>query len=162
MALALILMYLACCESNTVHRMKAENLDIIKDFEGLKLTAYKCPAGKWTIGFGHTRNVSPGDTITEAQAVGYLYNDVRKIERFINGYDLDLNQNQFDALVSFGFNVGIGNLKRSTLFKKVRQDPDDITIYTEFTRWVRANGKPLRGLLKRRIAEANLYFEGRI
>lgn len=130
---------------------------LIKDFEGLRLGAYKCPAGVWTIGFGHTKGVKPGMVITEAQACDYLVDDIGPIERQLNKLGINFRQEQFDALVSWIFNLGWGNFSNSTLKKKILADASDQDIAAEFIKWVNAAGKPLPGLKKRRVAEANMF-----
>lgn len=132
---------------------------MIKDFEILKLEAYRCPAGVLTIGYGHTKNVKAGDKITVQEADELLDDDVAECEHGIESLRLpNLTQNQYDALVSFVFNLGIGNLGMSTLRKKIALNPDDKTIKAEFMRWVHADGKVLPGLIRRRDKEAQLYF----
>ena len=137
--------------------------DLIKQFEGCKLKAYKCPAGLNTIGFGLTfypdgTKVKEGDVITQQQAEDY-FNAV--VDDFAKQVDVlvksNVTANNFSAIVSFAYNVGIGNLKKSTLLKKVNANPKDATIPAEFRKWVRANGEVLKGLVKRRDAEAKLY-----
>lgn len=135
-----------------------DGIDLIKRNEGLRLKAYRCPGGIWTIGYGHTSGVRDGDVITKEQAEELLKKDIKEIEYKLNSLNLNLTQNQFDALVSFIFNVGWSNFKSSTLLKKIRINPDDPSIRYEFSRWVFANGKKLNGLIKRRNEEANLYF----
>lgn len=140
--------------------MKASTYGIkfIASHEGERLAAYQCPAGVWTIGFGHTgKDVHEGLTITHERALELLTIDVQPCENFINSQKLDLNQNQFDALVSFAFNCGIGNLKNSTLLKCVRSKLDN-NIKKEFAKWNKASGKALPGLTKRRLDETILYF----
>lgn len=136
--------------------------ELIKQFEGLRLEAYLCPAGIWTIGYGHTSDVSPNSFITIQEADEYLYRDVATIEMQLNKLNLSLSQSQWDAIVSFVFNVGIGNFKASTLLAKIRINPDDNSIMDEFLRWVYANGKVMRGLQKRRLAEMKLYFSDKL
>ena len=135
-----------------------KGIGLIKRFEGLRLKAYLCPAGKPTIGYGHTKDVKLGDVITEKEAEQLLLEDLIVVENEINKHNLDINQNQFDALVSFVYNVGVGNFRTSTLLKKIKTDPNDKTIANEFKRWVYSNGKKLPGLVKRREEEAKLYF----
>ena len=135
-----------------------KGIAFIKEFEGLRLKAYQCPRGVWTIGYGHTAGVKPGMVITEAQAEEYLKADLIAFERYLNGLGLDLNQNQFDALVSFIYNVGTGNFFNSTLLRKVRANPLDNSIMDEFLRWVYSKGRVLPGLQRRRLAEMKLYF----
>lgn len=132
-------------------------LRLIKDFEGLRLAAYKCPAGVWTIGFGHTKGVKQGQVITEAQADDYLVEDIGPIERQLNNLGVNFRQEQFDALVSWIFNLGGGNFNNSTLKKKILADSKDEDITAEFIKWVNAGGKPLVGLKRRRVAEANMF-----
>ena len=135
-----------------------KGIALIKEFEGLRLKAYKCPGGVWTIGYGHTAGVKPGMVISEAQAEEYLKADLIAYERYLNGLGLALNQNQFDALVSFIYNVGTGNFSSSTLLRKVRANPQDNSIMDEFLRWVYSKGRVLPGLQRRRLAEMKLYF----
>ena len=135
-----------------------KGIALIKEFEGLRLKAYQCPGGVWTIGYGHTAGVKPGMVITKAQAEEYLKADLIAFERYLNGLGLALNQNQFDALVSFIYNVGTGNFSSSTLLRKVRVTPQDNSIMDEFLRWVYSKGRVLPGLQRRRLAEMKLYF----
>ena len=135
-----------------------KGIALIKEFEGLRLKAYKCPGGVWTIGYGHTAGVKPGMVITKAQAEEYLKADLIAFERYLNGLGLALNQNQFDALVSFIYNVGTGNFSNSTLLRKVRANPQENSIMDEFLRWVYSKGRVLPGLQRRRLAEMKLYF----
>jgi len=140
-------------------------IDLIKEFEGLQLKAYKCPANIVTIGWGSTMNmdgskIKMGDVITEQQATNLLYWEVSNKAKAIGL--ISIPQNKFDSLVSFVFNLGIGALRDSTLFKKVRLNHNDLSIRDEFMKWTKArvNGKltEIPGLVKRRKAEADLYF----
>ena len=135
-----------------------KGIALIKEFEGLRLKAYLCPGGVWTIGYGHTAGVKPGMVISEVQAEEYLKADLIAFERYLNGLGLALNQNQFDALVSFIYNVGTGNFSNSTLLRKVRVNPQENSIMDEFLRWVYSKGRVLPGLQRRRLAEMKLYF----
>ena len=135
-----------------------KGIALIKEFEGLRLKAYKCPGGVWTIGYGHTADVKPGMVISEDQAEEYLKADLIAFEKYLNDLRLAINQNQFDALVSFIYNVGTGNFSSSTLLRKVRANPQDNSIMDEFLRWVYSNGRVLPGLQRRRLAEMKLYF----
>ena len=135
-----------------------KGIALIKEFEGLRLKAYKCPGGVWTIGYGHTAGVKPGMVISEAQAEEYLKADLIAFERYLNSLGLALNQNQFDALVSFIYNVGTGNFSSSTLLRKIRVNPQDNSIMDEFLRWVYSKGRVLPGLQRRRLDEMKLYF----
>ena len=114
-------------------------IQIIKESESLRLKAYKCPAGVWTIGYGHTLNVKEGDEISEAQADEFLIQDIARIEPFVQG--LGLNDNQASAILSFIFKLGIGNFSHSTLKKKILAIPNDHAIAHEFKRWVYGGGK---------------------
>jgi len=140
-------------------------LDMIKSFEGFRAAPYKCSAGVPTIGYGATfypggKKVTMTDAaITEEQAVELLANMLVSFEKYVDSYCVDtITQNQFDALVSFAYNLGPSNLKSSTLLKKVNANPADESIRLEFMKWVKAGGKTLKGLVRRREAEANLYF----
>jgi len=137
---------------------------IIRKFEGLKLTAYLCPANVWTIGYGSTfyengSKVQQGDKITLDRADKLLLEMVKRFEISVRGLvKSKINDNQLGALTSFAFNVGVGALNKSTLLRKVNANPNDPTIRNEFMRWTRGGGKVLKGLVTRREAEANLYF----
>jgi lysozyme len=141
-------------------------IDLIKSFEGFRAAPYKCSAGVPTIGYGATfypggKKVTMSDaSITEEQAVELLANMLISFEKYVDSYCVDtITQNQFDALVSFAYNLGPANLKSSTLLKKVNANPNDESIRLEFMKWVKAGGKTLTGLVRRREAEANLYFK---
>ena len=140
--------------------MKSTNYAIllIKSFEQLRLNSYRCPAGVWTIGYGHTDGVNQGMLITEKTADGFLKQDIRNAEHCINQMGADLTQEQFDALVSFVFNVGVQAFNVSTLKKKILKNPNDPSIADEFRRWVYAGNKMLPGLVKRREQEIKLYY----
>ena len=133
-------------------------LNKIIDFEGCKLTAYKCPAGVWTIGVGHTKGVKQGQTITKAQAMSLLKGDLLPCENYVNNLGVCKTQGQFDSLVSFSFNLGTAALGRSTLLKFIRQGKAEQYIRGEFAKWVKSGGKTLAGLVKRRAWEADRYF----
>jgi lysozyme len=148
-----------------ITKISKKGLDLIKKFEGLKLKPYLCSAGVPTIGYGNTlyengKKVSLKDTIiTEQRATELLSNSLQNLEQHVDSFCRDdINQNQFDALVSFAFNLGPYNLKSSTLLKKVNKNPNDPTIRDEFMRWTKAGGKVLKGLVERRQCEADLYF----
>ena len=126
----------------------------------MRLKAYKCPAGVWTIGYGHTKGVKEGDVITEQEAEDMLKKDVVGFEINVRGAVIpNLNDHQYDALTSFAYNVGLGNFRKSTLLRLINSGitaREDIT--NQFMRWVYAGGKKLTGLVRRRTAEAELYF----
>jgi lysozyme len=146
--------------------MKLNNagIDLIKKSEGIKLTSYQDSVGVWTIGYGNTyyedgSKVGPGQTITQAEA-DKLFDTVvnsfaTQVEPWLNN---KLNDNQFSALVSFAYNLGMSNFSNSTLLVKVNANPEDATIRDEFMKWVNAGGQMLDGLVTRRQAEADLYF----
>lgn len=132
-------------------------LGLICEFEGMRLDAYRCPAGIWTIGAGHTKGVKEGDKITEAQARDLLREDVRWVEAAIDKLvKVPLTQNQYDAICSFVFNVGEFQFGSSTLLKKLNAG-DYEGARNEFQRWNKAAGKELPGLTRRRKAEAELF-----
>ena len=146
-------------------KVSEKGKSLIKQFESCRLNAYKDSVGVPTIGWGNTRyedgsRVEMGDSISQARA-DYLFSYV--LQDFKEGVKarvkVPVNQNQFDALVSFAYNVGLGNLSKSTLLKKVNKNPNDPSIEKEFLRWNKAGGKVLNGLTKRRQAEADLYFK---
>lgn len=138
---------------------------LIKKYEGFRAKPYLCPARIPTIGYGATyypngRKVTMNDReITEPQAQAMLIDHLTDFIKHVNRYtsDIKLTDNQFSALVSFAYNVGVGALQKSTLLKKVRANPFDKTIHKEFLKWSNANGKQLAGLLKRRTEESYLY-----
>lgn len=141
-----------------------KGIPLIKKYEGLKLSAYICPAGIPTIGYGSTfyengAKVKMGESISIERADALLINTVQRFEISVRGLaKRQLNENQIGALTSFAFNIGVGNLKKSTLLKKVNANPNDTAIRAEFMRWNKAGGKVLNGLTKRRNEEADLFF----
>lgn len=136
-----------------------DGINLIKKYEGLRLKAYKCPAGVWTIGYGHTNNVRPNDVLTIEQAHQLLLIDLKLVEcAIIRNVKKPLNQAQFDACVSFVFNVGAGNFQKSTLLKKINSG-DYAGAANEFGKWVYANKKKMPGLVRRRAAEKALFIK---
>ena len=138
-------------------------LNLIKKYEGLRLTAYKPVSSEkyYTIGYGHYgADVTADMCITESKATEYLKEDVRTAEKAVTSLlkYYDFTQNQFDALVSFVYNLGETNFRKSTLLKKINSNPNDESISLEFAKWVKAGGRVLTGLVRRRKAEAELYF----
>lgn len=138
----------------------SRGIALIKRFEGFEERAYLCPAGVWTIGHGHTSGVHERQTCTREQAERWLREDLKSAENAVNTLEPSrpLRQNEFDALVSFVYNLGAGNFMKSTLRMKVCANPDNPTIRDEFRKWVYAGGHVLPGLVARREAEAGLYF----
>lgn len=143
-------------------RMSADGLALVKEFEGLRLKAYKCPAAVWTIGYGHTSAAgSPMVTsdieITRDAAEEILKKDMVQYEEGVRKYvKVDLTQGQFDALVDFAYNAGVGALQKSTLLKKVNAEKFD-EVPAEFMKWTKGGGKELSGLVRRRRAEVKLW-----
>lgn len=134
-----------------------ECIDMVKHFEGFEDTAYLCPANVWTIGYGRTKNVKEGDKITEPQAERDLQEELQEFGAQVLGVvDVSLLQNEFDALTSWTYNLGVGNLSSSTLLKKLNAG-DKESVPSEMLRWNKAAGKVLAGLTARRQAEADLW-----
>lgn len=144
-------------------KISDEGLELIKKYESLKLQAYVCPAGKWTIGYGHTQGVKKGQVITARQAEDFLHADIAPIERLLNNMHINFRQGQFDALCSFIFNVGVGNFGTSTLKKRIVSGASDEEIISALKMWNKAtvNGKKvtLSGLVKRRAEEAASWLQ---
>ena len=140
-------------------RTSPEGLALIRTFEGCVLKAYKCPAGVWTIGYGHTRGVGPGQKITDQEAIRLLDEDVRLIENRLNSkFPGQLEQRQFDALVSFIFNLGWTKFSKSTLCHRIENRASDSLVCEQLLRWVFVGNRRTVGLMKRRVAEANLWI----
>lgn len=138
-------------------RINAAGLSLIKSFESLRLNAYLDSGGVPTIGWGHTRGVKMGQTITEQVASGLLMDDLEEAEAAVEKFiTVPLNDNQFAALVSFAFNIGAEAFRRSTLRKKLNARDYD-AVPGQLARWVNDNGKKLAGLVRRRKAEADLW-----
>ena len=137
-----------------------EGLALIKKFEGCRLKAYRCSANVLTIGYGHTGGVKEDDIITQPEADKLLENDIAKFEEYVSdNVIVELKQYQFDALVAWTFNLGVGNLRSSTMLKKLNESDYD-SVPSEMKRWNKAAGKTLDGLIRRRKAEG-LLFEGK-
>lgn len=130
-----------------------KGIDLIKSFEGCRLLAYKCPADVWTIGYGHTKGVKPGDRITVAQAEQYLKEDLTKYEKEVDKYGkYNWNQNEYDALVSFALNIGSIHQLTANGTRTKEQIANKIPEYRK------ASGKILAGLERRRAAERKLFL----
>ena len=134
-------------------------LALIKSFEGLRLTAYQCPAGIWTVGYGHTGpDVYRDDTIRETEAEYLLKGDLLKfehgVEEFLDGVPASFNE--FSAMVSLAFNIGLGNFRKSSVLKFHKQGKKAFAA-NAFLLWVKGGGKKLPGLVRRRVAERKLY-----
>ena len=134
-----------------------EGLALIKKFEGCRLEAYRCSANVLTIGYGHTGGVLETDVITQDDADKLLEEDIAKFEKYVNdNVTVELNQSQFDALVAWTFNLGVGNLRQSTMLRKLNEG-DYQSVPSEMNRWNKAGGKTLDGLIRRRKAEGLLF-----
>lgn len=137
-----------------------DGLALTEQFEGCRLNAYQDSIGTWTIGYGHTLDVHPGQTITLQQAEDLLVGDVLWAERVVNQYvTVPLTQEEFAALVDFTFNLGSGNFLKSTLLKLLNQGNYSAAA-NEFERWDKAGGVVVAGLLRRREAEAEEFMKG--
>lgn len=138
----------------------SEGIRFIKAFEGFSSHPYQCQAEVWTIGYGHTQGIMPWTpSITEREACNILKQDLIKCENAVNRLiSIPLKQGEFDALVSFAFNLGTGALQRSTL--RMRLNRGDRNIGSEFVKWINADGKKSAGLLRRRIAESDMFLRG--
>ena len=138
-------------------KVSQECIDLVKFFEGFESKAYLCPAGVWTIGYGRTKNVKEGDMVNELQAERDLLEELEEFgEQVLSVVRVSIKQHQFDALVSWTYNLGVGNLQSSTLLKKLNSG-DKNSVPSEMVRWNKAAGKVLAGLTRRREAEAKLW-----
>jgi len=138
-------------------RTGPQGIELIRHFEGCRFDAYLCPAGVWTIGYGHTADVKEGDSIDQEAAEAFLIEDLEKFEQAVTRLvEVPLTQQQFDALVSWTFNLGAGNLAESTLLRKLN-NYQYAEVPEQMMRWVRAGGQVLDGLVRRRAAEAALF-----
>lgn len=139
-------------------QVSEKGISLIKKFEGCRLLAYQDSVGVWTIGYGHTRGISRNDKISQEQADTFLLHDIELAVKDVNRLvKVTLNSNQFDALVSFTFNLGARNLSSSTLLKKLNAGQPDMAA-NEFGRWIFAGERISSGLVKRREAEKNLFL----
>lgn len=142
----------------TLMKISQQGIDLIKRFEGCKLSSYKDSVGVWTIGYGHTKGVRSGMSITQQQAEQFMKEDIQPIERTLNSMCVNFKQQQFDALVSWIFNLGVGNFNKSTMKKWITGNFTDEDITDQMVKWVNAGGIPLLGLKRRRVAEANMFL----
>ncbi|MNM23011.1 Lysozyme RrrD [compost metagenome] len=146
--------------------LSVDGVNQICNFEGLKLSAYDDGTGVWTIGYGTTRypngkRVSEGDRCSLEQAKTYMQHDLKIFERAVNSsVKVPLKQNQFDALVSLTYNIGVGAFKHSTLLKKLNSG-DYKEAANQFDVWVNAGGKRLKGLVNRRAMEKKLFLSSK-
>lgn len=147
-------------------KLSAEGLRLIKSFEGYhtklpdgRCTAYRCPAGVWTIGYGCTEGIKPGMVWTEQEALAALDRELDKFEAAVNHLvTVSINQNEFDALVSFAYNCGEGALARSQILKRLNRE-DRVGAASAFASWNKGGGRVLKGLVSRRAREASLFLK---
>lgn len=141
--------------------MKASEtaIELIKELESYRKHAYLCAGGRWTVGYGHTEGVKLGDKMEKDEAERKLKDRIEKDAAWLSGMVLKLNQNQFDALLSFIYNVGRRAFEESTLLRLILRNPNDLQIKVQFLRWNKAKGQIVSGLTKRRIRETELYFK---
>lgn len=135
-----------------------KGIEFIKSFEKFMPSTYLCQSNILTIGWGHTKNVRINQTCTQAEAEEWLQEDIAEVEAEINRIEQPLTQNQYDALVSLCFNIGVTAFRHSTLRKKLELNPNDATIKQEFGRWIYSKKKVSKGLQRRRLQEVNIYF----
>lgn len=140
-------------------RISQAGIDFIKTFEELRLEAYDDGGGVWTIGWGHTQGVHKGDEITTEEAESMLVWDLAEAEDGVNMYvEVDLDQGEYDALVSFAFNVGVPAFHGSTLLRLLNNGADRTTVARQFDRWNKDNGKVINGLTRRRADERKMFL----
>lgn len=148
-------------------KISKKGIDVIHSFEACKLRAYKDPGSKdglpITVGWGSTMHkdgtkIKLGENITQAYANELFVWEIERKSNVLTALNLNINQHQYDALCSFIYNLGVGAFSNSTLLKKIKINPNDQAIRAEFMRWVKNDGKILKGLQRRRAAEADLYF----
>ena len=151
--------YLPNKKTNGMKQLSLKGANFIKSKEGLRLKSYKHDGDVWTIGYGHTLEVKQGDTCTKSQADNWFLSDVKTAEAVVNKQNLTLSQNQFDALVSFAFNIGIAAFASSNLLKLIKSGASESTIKQWWsTHWISVAGTQLQGLVTRRTEEADLFF----
>lgn len=143
----------------TNYQLQEFDLDKIKEFEGYSSTAYKCPAGVYTCGFGTTKGITPTTRCTREEAEQWLLRDLAPIEAYLNTIPEIDTYPKFASLCDFSYNLGLGNLKTSTLLTKIKAKAPTSEIQREFKRWVYAGKKVLPGLVKRREWEAQRWTE---
>ncbi len=155
-----------------MRHINEKGLALVKEFEGCELQSYLCPAGVWTIGYGHTRSAIPGMLIDKSQAEALLREDLQKTEEAVDGLvTVQINDNQFSALASLAFNIGAfvalaGEAKsafeRSTLLKMLNANAEPETVAAQFLRWNKVGDSELAGLTRRRHAERALFLDPKL
>jgi lysozyme len=141
-----------------MRQINSAGLALLKEFEGLRLKAYRCPAGVWTIGYGTTIGVEPDMEITEQQAEGFLRADLARFEAGVENLIGAASDNQFSACVSLAYNIGLSAFAGSTVLKRHKLG-NKLGASRAFGMWIRGGGKILPGLVRRREAEAALYLQ---
>lgn len=142
----------------TLMKISNDGINLIKNYEGCKLYAYRDSVGVATIGYGHTKGVRMGTAITQKQADDYLREDLASVEKTLNQLGINFKQCQFDALCSWVFNLGSSNFTHSTMCVRICTGASDEEITDQLVRWHNAGGKSLLGLMKRRVSEANMFL----
>lgn len=142
----------------TLMKISQAGLDLIKQYEGCKLYAYRDSVGVATIGYGHTKDVRMGMAITQQQADRFLMEDCATAEKTLNNLGINMKQCQFDALCSWIFNLGVGNFLHSTMLIRMQTGASDEDVTDQMVKWCNAGGKPLTWLMRRRCAEANMFL----
>jgi|TARA_Y100000296_G_scaffold85574_1_gene121926 lysozyme len=157
MGLLFITMIIFIYDSEKAMKTSDVGIELIKEFEGCTQVAYQDSVGVWTIGYGHTKDVYEGQLSIKKTIERFLQEDLQEFEDYVESYvEVPLSQNQFDALVAWTFNLGPGNLLKSTMLKRLNEG-DYAAVPDEMRRWNKAGGEVLNGLIRRRDAEANLF-----
>ena len=152
-----ICVYIYIMRNDNDMKTSEVGVELIKEFEGCKQVAYQDSVGVWTIGYGHTKDVYEGQLAIKKTIERWLQEDLEEFESYVSKLvKVELNQNQFDALVAWTYNLGPTNLKESTMLRKLNYG-DYASVPDEMRRWNKAGGEVLNGLVRRRDAEANLF-----
>ena len=152
-----ICVYIYIMRNDNDMKTSEVGIELIKEFEGCKQVAYQDSVGVWTIGYGHTKDVYEGQLAIKKTIERWLQEDLEEFESYVSKLvKVELNQNQFDALVAWTYNLGPTNLKESTMLRKLNYG-DYESVPDEMRRWNKAGGEVLNGLVRRRDAEANLF-----
>ena len=152
-----ICVYIYIMRNDNGMKTSEVGVELIKEFEGCKQVAYQDSVGVWTIGYGHTKDVYEGQLAIKKTIERWLQEDLEEFESYVSKLvKVELNQNQFDALVAWTYNLGPTNLKESTMLRKLNYG-DYESVPDEMRRWNKAGGEVLNGLVRRRDAEANLF-----
>lgn len=142
-----------------VNNMTKNGIELIKQYEGLRLEAYRCPAGVWTIGYGHTKGVKEGQRVSREEAERMLREDLQYYENMVGMLvTVPLTGDQVGAMVSLAYNIGVNALRGSTVLRKINGGAGEAEVRKAWMMWTKAGGKELPGLAKRREAELAVYF----